>query len=443
MQSLKTLLAITCFCLVFSINVRGYDQLVFTPLSQEQQVQVVIEQQLSLASVYVEEQEWSKAEQVLESLRDQIKQINNQPIIFRYLMMLANVSFVGGDSELALSYFEQAEYYNDSDDLQLMDLEHWFTKARILNALKNFDQAKQINNTIEQRFRESVLTSSTIDQLEFLEIKADTAAGLGQLAQSFSLLEQYLTKFIEQQNKLTKENSIRLENKYQSYRAQLEALMLANENEIRKEKLVEIRSNSELQTYYTLVFILMLMVLSVVLVRQVKIKRHLKRTAAIDALSGLYNRRSLFFQGEALVRYAVEHDEPLSVVLFDIDRFKEINDNFGHAAGDAVIQSIKIICDSVLRDRDVLARLGGEEFVAILPDTHIADAMIVAERIRKKLEEFELSVEENNITYTASFGVASLSSVEKFSFDLLVDCADKAMYEAKQDSRNSVKMYCL
>ena len=127
----------------------------------------------------------------------------------------------------------------------------------------------------------------------------------------------------------------------------------------------------------------------------------------------------------------------MSLVLFDIDRFKSINDSFGHYAGDHVITQIADICQQQKRKSDIIARFGGEEFLMLLPETKLAAAERVAERLRRKVEMSAISVASSAITTTISIGVAEANPTMANIFDL-IKLADKALYIAKDSGRNRV-----
>lgn len=160
--------------------------------------------------------------------------------------------------------------------------------------------------------------------------------------------------------------------------------------------------------------------------------------AVTDPLTGLHNRRYLDRHLAALVQQAVARQKPLSVLMIDIDHFKPINDNFGHAVGDDVLREFSMRLRKAVRGIDLACRMGGEEFLVAMPDTDTALAMVVAERIRQKIagETFENS-EGAGIAVTVSIGIASLVSGRDAAEDLMRR-SDEALYLAKRGGRNRV-----
>lgn len=166
----------------------------------------------------------------------------------------------------------------------------------------------------------------------------------------------------------------------------------------------------------------------------------LKALAVTDGLTGLFNYR--YFKGELEkeVKKSDRYNRPLSLIMADVDFFKHYNDTNGHAQGDMALKRVAEIFMKCVRDVDLAARYGGEEFAVVLPETTLEQALVVAERIRRKLEEEDVPYEElqPNGQLTLSIGVASFPDTAKDASEL-IDAADKALYKAKENGRNQVK----
>ena len=167
--------------------------------------------------------------------------------------------------------------------------------------------------------------------------------------------------------------------------------------------------------------------------------RRLSHLADRDGLTGAYNRRAFTVRLEVELQYHRPNRLPLSVVLFDIDHFKQINDSYGHGAGDAVIQAIIEIVEGTCRKTDIIARFGGDEFTLLLPDTDTEAAVGVAESIRIAIAETKPGAPPLNLptSVTCSFGVAGLSK-QNDNQNKILAAADTALYEAKRGGRNRV-----
>ena len=164
----------------------------------------------------------------------------------------------------------------------------------------------------------------------------------------------------------------------------------------------------------------------------------LTQLAERDPLTGVYNRRVFLARLEAELAHHRQSGVPFSLILFDIDRFKQVNDSLGHATGDLVLRHVVAITHQRLRASDLLARFGGEEFILLLPETHLAGATMVAERIRLNLTAAPAEIPNAAaLPVTCSFGVTAAESQTCSTEDLLV-AADRAMYAAKRQGRNRV-----
>lgn len=160
------------------------------------------------------------------------------------------------------------------------------------------------------------------------------------------------------------------------------------------------------------------------------------QSALKDPLTGAGNRIALDTTLEREVGLAQRHEQPLSILILDIDLFKNVNDNFGHAAGDCVLKDIVSQLNQCCRDTDATYRYGGEEFIIILNKTEQKGASVMAERIRQRIEETTTTYNDHSISITISIGVAALN--EKDSVDSFFNRADKALYKAKKTGRNQV-----
>jgi len=169
-------------------------------------------------------------------------------------------------------------------------------------------------------------------------------------------------------------------------------------------------------------------------------RHELELMAVTDSLTGLYNRRHFNKVAEAEWIRARRYNRPFSLIMFDIDLFKNVNDKpgWGHAAGDLVLVNMARSCHDVLRDNDMLCRLGGEEFAVMVPETDIYGALFLAERLRERVEVLVTNFKGSEIKVTISLGVAQSIAAED-SFAALERRADNALYNAKKSGRNHVK----
>ncbi len=177
-----------------------------------------------------------------------------------------------------------------------------------------------------------------------------------------------------------------------------------------------------------------------------KSEEELRLLAITDSLTGLYNRRHFNKLAEDEIGRALRYQRPLSVMMFDIDFFKRVNDTFGHTNGDMVLKMVAKTTKEMLRATDISARYGGEEFVVLLPETPVAQAAVLTERLRRQIEITPVQVEKCQITVTASFGVSdylgktNAKPLERVLSEF-VDSADQSLYASKNAGRNRVTAF--
>jgi|GEM_PF-1667000 len=170
-----------------------------------------------------------------------------------------------------------------------------------------------------------------------------------------------------------------------------------------------------------------------------RLESELRTLATTDYLTGIYNRRTVMELGRQEFERARRYHEPLALLMMDIDHFKLVNDNHGHAAGDEALCSLVNSCIECLRGQDILGRMGGEEFLIILPHTGLAEAMQVAERLRAWVAEIPINYEGTPFRITVSLGVSQLEASDA-NIEAVIRKADAAMYRAKQKGRNLVEI---
>ncbi len=167
---------------------------------------------------------------------------------------------------------------------------------------------------------------------------------------------------------------------------------------------------------------------------------HLKKINFIDDMTGIYNKRYLKIRLEEEFAKARRYGSPLSSIFIDLDNFKSINDTYGHIIGDKLLKEVASVLEGLCRAEDVLVRFGGEEFVVLMSDTTASEAVILAERIRKKIAGHIFFYGDIKISVSASLGTSTLNNGD-FEFindpEELICMADKAMYRVKQNGKNN------
>jgi diguanylate cyclase (GGDEF)-like protein len=162
------------------------------------------------------------------------------------------------------------------------------------------------------------------------------------------------------------------------------------------------------------------------------------KMATTDALTGAYNKRYFEERIREEFSFALRNEVPLSLVLFDLDHFKRINDEYGHPAGDHVLKQVGAIARAIVRQEDLLARYGGEEFVILLKGSGVPGAVSVAERLRQAVEASPVAFEGKSIGVTVSVGIAVLAGRNFPDWTNMLQCADDLLYQSKRSGRNRV-----
>jgi diguanylate cyclase (GGDEF)-like protein/PAS domain S-box-containing protein len=177
-----------------------------------------------------------------------------------------------------------------------------------------------------------------------------------------------------------------------------------------------------------------------IVIENAKLFEQTQQLALTDTLTGTYNRRYFYELAQKEFARSKRYQDPMSIIMIDIDHFKNVNDRFGHLAGDQILVQLVHRIQAELRETDILARFGGEEFIILLPETNLGDATQVAERLREVTSDYPFLLVTAQTFITISLGV-SCFRFTNVSLDQLIDESDKALYEAKQLGRNRVRIW--
>lgn len=167
-----------------------------------------------------------------------------------------------------------------------------------------------------------------------------------------------------------------------------------------------------------------------------QVQESLREMALHDQLTSLYNRHYLENMGKKVFAHANRHKHDLGIVMLDIDHFKRVNDTYGHDVGDIVLKELANLLLKDLREEDIIARVGGEEFILVLNNSNLENSLKKVENLRLKIE----SLNPNNLSITASFGITQLDDSTE-TFDALIKEADLALYESKNNGRNRSSVF--
>jgi len=165
----------------------------------------------------------------------------------------------------------------------------------------------------------------------------------------------------------------------------------------------------------------------------------MEKQAGLDELTNLYNRRAFGLMGEREVNRARRYRRPLALIFFDIDRFKNVNDSYGHLIGDHVLRVLTELVTKTTRATDIVCRYGGEEFIVLMPEASREEGLAMAERLRQEVSRMTVVTAGGTLSLTVSLGVAALRPEEDENIESLIARADRAMYQAKAAGRNTIR----
>ncbi len=270
------------------------------------------------------------------------------------------------------------------------------------------------------------------------------------LAKHYARQGKFDLAYLEKENYLKKYNTYRknkrlamiasLEQSFEVKDKKANNALLVSQNKLKVRRVAEAKDQKHSQQYNFTLIITTTFIFILLFFRQLRVRNRLMLLTRTDTLTGLANRNSLFENGAKMIAKFKEQPQEFSVLLLDLDHFKKINDHFGYQVGDEILKVVSQMVKETMRSRDVFYRLGGEEFVALLPFADKNKAKAIAVRINEKISQHDFSLLMMRGKVTVSIGVATMEHNEK-SFDDMLHKADLAMYQAKDQGRNSVVCY--
>jgi diguanylate cyclase (GGDEF)-like protein len=295
-------------------------------------------------------------------------------------------------------------------------------------AIGEYDQAEQL-----------LQKSGNLRYLaELLDRRARSYEALDRLAPAVADLRRLVKVRDALDRKAHSDNATLMNYQFQTAQRDRENRQLAADQALKEQQLRSLERVRQWQRLALMLGGVLILMLLWLAARQFRRTHTLHRLAMTDPLTGIANRRHIEEQARTALAHARAHGESLCVLVLDVDHFKAVNDAFGHAVGDQVLVRIAQACKQALRRFDLIGRLGGEEFLIVLPDTQLDMAMQIAERVRRKAASLALSSLAPDLHITASLGVAQ-ANLERDDLADLIRRADAAMYRAKDAGRNRVE----
>lgn len=327
----------------------------------------------------------------------------------------------------ALAYYAEA---GNADALARTRI----VRATALRKLGRFDEALR---EIDQA-RAHFLRSDNSRYLTFVYAeRGEILAALGNWREAYAQAQALREMESRLEKRLRQERTSRLRVQFDAARKEEQNAQLQAENRRRTAELESARRVRNLQRVVIGLCGALLLLLGTMALQQLQRNRKMRALAMTDDLTGLPNRRHILKYLDERRKAAAENAMPLSLIAFDVDHFKRINDRYGHGVGDRVLASVARLVADGLRAEDRVGRIGGEEFLVVLPSTALAEAEAIAERLRGAIESARLHGDGEDARLSASFGVVELTAADRDSESLLKR-ADDALYRAKHEGRNRV-----
>jgi diguanylate cyclase (GGDEF)-like protein len=308
-------------------------------------------------------------------------------------------------------------------------------KEKDLSAAKNaLDSAKKIFNSIPE-------LNGTSWQLEVEKISASLAHSYGDNNAAYTLLLNYHQQYSTLQAKNSSDRLLKVRTALELERRDIEISLLQQRAKVQALLIDKKSQQADMQRYIIIIVVIFIVAVLAFLLSQQRYTRKLLTMSIQDPLAGVFNRRYIFdFLDRALTR-AIPQKQSLAIIVLDIDNFKMANDQYGHPFGDEIIRHVAEICQHNLRNGDVLGRIGGEEFLCVLPRISQDESECIAQRMLASIANHVFLSESGELhSVTVSAGIAHLNAETASSINLYSQ-ADKALYQAKNNGKNKVFTY--
>jgi diguanylate cyclase (GGDEF)-like protein len=278
------------------------------------------------------------------------------------------------------------------------------------------------------------------DIAELYELRSRAHAAIGNYSAAFNDQGEYLRRVREQGTLDRIREVAQLRVQFENDQEKQKIVLLEKDKKISEEKIKRQQRTTQLVAIAGLTGLVTAFFLGYALLSNRRHRAELIRLAERDELTGLLNRRAIVRKAVEYLSRARESKGTLIIGLIDLDHFKSVNDRFGHAVGDQLLQRLAIAMRTALHTREVFGRYGGEEFLVLFPDTSLDQARQAAERLRTTLRDQALRVDDEDVTVTLSLGLASFESGDVL-FDQVARRADIALYVAKTQGRDRIEVF--
>lgn len=398
----------------------------------------VAEAVYGLASTYRYMGEYDLAIDKFNLYRENIAYTPNQDISYFGAYGLGMTYAEKGDCPQALAAISTALSMNGQIDydaeLLKKQAQCFIEQGELTLAEQSIDQASEI-------FADMPQLEGTRWTLELIKLRGHLAFANKEYEQAYLLVQDFYQRYTKVQEKNSNSQLIRVKAAMELERQNVEVSLLQQRNKVQQLQIAEQALENRQQTYLIVVTLMVLVLIAMLAINQYRAKQRILSLSITDPLSGSYNRRYIFNHLDRSIESRSAKQGELTILLFDIDNFKEINDTYGHPFGDEVICRIVQITQETLRLGDSVGRIGGEEFLCILPRADAEQGKAIATRLKDNIQHALFTTEQGEqVTITVSVGVSELSNDVTDRGTLYVN-ADKALYEAKNSGKNHVVIF--
>ncbi len=384
---------------------------------------------------------WKKYELSIEHYKlyqQSVSYSPNKDIIFYAAYGLGMAIAEKGDCKQALVMIDKALGLHGLKDY---NAELYKRKTQCLIKLNRLDEAKEALGMAMAIFDEIPELKGTRWQLEVIKIEAELAHASGNSELSYRLNNSYYQSYTALLLKNSSERLLRVRAALEFSKKDTEIQLLQQREKVHLLESFQQKQENKQQSYIILFFILLAVFIIIILIAQRQNNKKLLALSVRDSLSNLYNRRYVFNFLTKLINTTDAQKGDISIMLIDIDEFKQINDQYGHPFGDEVIREIARIGENTLRVEDVMGRIGGEEFLCVLPRIGANQCLQIAQRFVDNINKHTfITKDKKEVKVTVSIGISSTSkNINKTN--MLYLYADKALYHSKYNGKNMVSQY--
>lgn len=371
-------------------------------------------------------------------IENQSKIKNTEIILSAYSGLAWAYAKKEGDEgdEQAYQYLLEAGLLIDSIEASFTKLNYLINTAWALDALKRYDDALDTLQKAEELLQNNNYSRSLASALRVKSLKALIYYDLGIFQGAYDLLEEYSQLEIQFRNSKQNEKVSELRVAYESNQADIENQILESQAKIESIELAKANRTAKAKSIYITISALLALLFGWLLYRIYLAQKGLILATRTDPLTGLYNRRYLFDLAERFFGHAKSSNNAFSLLIIDCDHFKSVNDQYGHQVGDTVLTTIARLGNELITEPNRFGRIGGEEFMLLMPNADIRTSSLLAESIRETVEQQVWL--DLDMTVSVSIGVASYAAARHNTLHDLMKAADEKLYQAKNNGRNTI-----